>query len=155
LSIEKRGRFGTTANGILEGPGTQVYSVGLFKNFMIKERTRFELNVNTTNAFNHPNFRNPTPTSRRQPPWAGSPRCRAWTPVGLAAFTWVVGSSSERQASEARSLLAAVGQADSRLIACPDEAQQAPGCPQAYLRHIIDRSQPRGSRCTLRAHPAD
>src|SRR5262249_55509906 len=53
------GRFGTAANGILEGPATQVYSFGLFKNFMIKERTRFELNLNATNAFNHPNFRNP------------------------------------------------------------------------------------------------
>src|SRR5262249_51787712 len=53
------GRFGTAANGILEGPGAQVFSFGLFKNFMIRERTRFELNLNATNAFNHPNFRNP------------------------------------------------------------------------------------------------
>jgi hypothetical protein len=53
------GRFGTAANGILEGPGTQVFSFGLFKNFYVKEKVRFELNINATNAFNHPNFTNP------------------------------------------------------------------------------------------------
>jgi len=53
------GRFGTAANGILEGPGAQVFSFGLFKNFFFKEHARFELNINATNAFNHPNFTNP------------------------------------------------------------------------------------------------
>jgi hypothetical protein len=53
------GRFGNSAIGVLEGPGTQNLSLGLFKNIFIRERMRIELNFSATNAFNHPNFRNP------------------------------------------------------------------------------------------------
>ena len=60
MAAANAGRFGTAANGILEGPGAQVFSFGLFKNFYVRERVRFQLNVNATNAFNHPNFTNPS-----------------------------------------------------------------------------------------------
>ena len=53
------GRFGNSAIGVLEGPGTQSVSLGLFKNIYIRERVRVEFNFSATNAFNHSNFRNP------------------------------------------------------------------------------------------------
>lgn len=53
------GRFGTSAIGVLEGPGTQNFDIGLFKHFRLRERMRLEFNISATNSFNHPNFRNP------------------------------------------------------------------------------------------------
>jgi len=53
------GRFGTAAIGILEGPGTVNFDLGLFKIFRFRERGRLEFHLSTTNTFNHPNFRNP------------------------------------------------------------------------------------------------
>ena len=53
------GRFGNSGIGVLEGPGSQGVSLGLFKNIYIRERVRVEFNFSATNAFNHSNFRNP------------------------------------------------------------------------------------------------
>jgi hypothetical protein len=54
------GRFGNAAIGILEGPGTINFDLGLFKIFRIREAGRIEFHVSTTNTFNHPNFNNPS-----------------------------------------------------------------------------------------------
>jgi hypothetical protein len=53
------GRFGNAGIGILEGPGTINFDLGLHKNFHLAEGTRLEFSLSATNAFNHPNFRNP------------------------------------------------------------------------------------------------
>ena len=53
------GRFGNSGIGVLEGPGTRNFSLGLFKNFRFGEKARLEMSISTTNTFNHPNFLNP------------------------------------------------------------------------------------------------
>ena len=53
------GRFGNSGIGILEGPGTNNFDLGLSKNFYVREGMRVEFSLSATNAFNHPNFRNP------------------------------------------------------------------------------------------------
>jgi hypothetical protein len=53
------GRFGNAGVGILEGPGTQAFNLGLYKNFKLREGARLQFNLSALNAFNHPNFRNP------------------------------------------------------------------------------------------------
>jgi len=49
-------RFGTSAIGVLEGPGTRNLDLSLFKHFRLSEKARLELSLSTTNTFNHPNF---------------------------------------------------------------------------------------------------
>jgi hypothetical protein len=54
------GRFGTSAKGVVKGPGVNVWHVGFFKDFVFGERApklRWELTA--TNFFNHPNYSNP------------------------------------------------------------------------------------------------
>ncbi len=53
------GRFGSSAIGVLEGPGTANFDLGLFKHFRLRESARLEFSISATNGFNHPNFRNP------------------------------------------------------------------------------------------------
>ncbi len=50
------GRFGNSGVGILNGPGTVVWSGGLGKFFPVNERLRFRLDATFTNLLNHPNF---------------------------------------------------------------------------------------------------
>ncbi len=54
------GRFGNSGVGVLEGPGTNAFNLGLYKNFRLGENSRLQLQGAATNAFNHPNFRNPS-----------------------------------------------------------------------------------------------
>jgi len=54
------GQFGTSAKGVIKGPGVNVWHLGLFKNLVFAEGwplLRWELTA--TNAFNHPNWSNP------------------------------------------------------------------------------------------------
>ncbi|MGH9629085.1 MAG: TonB-dependent receptor domain-containing protein, partial [Bryobacteraceae bacterium] len=54
------GQFGTSAKGVIKGPGVNVWHMGFFKEFMFSEdgpRLRWELTA--TNFFNHPNWSNP------------------------------------------------------------------------------------------------
>ena len=54
------GRFGTSAKGVIKGPGVNVFHAGLYKTFPILEsglRARVELTA--TNVLNHPNWSNP------------------------------------------------------------------------------------------------
>ncbi len=53
------GRFGTSAKGVIKGPGSTVFDAGLAKYFRIRERARLRLELTATNLLNHPNFSNP------------------------------------------------------------------------------------------------
>jgi len=53
------GRFGTSGKGVIKGPGVNVWSVGLAKDFMFHERARLRWEMTATNFFNHPNWVNP------------------------------------------------------------------------------------------------
>jgi len=53
------GRFGTSAKGVIKGPGVNVWHVGLYKTFPITERVLLRWEATGTNFFNHPNFSNP------------------------------------------------------------------------------------------------
>ncbi|HET8550358.1 MAG TPA: hypothetical protein VFL57_20245, partial [Bryobacteraceae bacterium] len=53
------GRFGTSAKGVIKGPGSQVVNVGLAKTFSIFERARLRWEITGTNFFNTSNFTNP------------------------------------------------------------------------------------------------
>jgi len=50
------GRFGNADVGILEGPGTINFDIGLYKGFRLRERGRLQFSATATNSFNHPNF---------------------------------------------------------------------------------------------------
>lgn len=53
------GFFGTSAKGVIKGPGSQVLNVGLFKRFVFGERWRVQWEMTATNFFNTPNYNNP------------------------------------------------------------------------------------------------
>ena len=53
------GRFGTSARGVIQGPGNTVFHAGLAKNFFFGERMRLRLEMTGTNIFNHTNYGNP------------------------------------------------------------------------------------------------
>jgi hypothetical protein len=53
------GRFGTSAKGVIKGPGSQVVNVGLSKTFGVGERARIRWEITATNFFNTPNYENP------------------------------------------------------------------------------------------------
>jgi hypothetical protein len=53
------GYFGTSAKGVIKGPGVKVWNAGLFKNIPFGERTRLRLEITATNFFNHVNYSNP------------------------------------------------------------------------------------------------
>jgi Carboxypeptidase regulatory-like domain/TonB dependent receptor len=50
------GRFGNAAEGSVVGPGTQVVSLSLIKQFSITERVRAQIGAQVSNVFNHPNY---------------------------------------------------------------------------------------------------
>jgi hypothetical protein len=54
-----QGRFGTSARGVIKGPGVNVWHAGFFKNFIFNERMRLRWELTATNFFNHPNWSNP------------------------------------------------------------------------------------------------
>jgi len=56
-----RGYYGNSARYILTGPGTFNWNIVAAKNFMIRERARFQFRCEAFNAFNRANF--PTPSS--------------------------------------------------------------------------------------------
>lgn len=60
FSAPKSGQFGTSAKGVIRGPGTNVWHMGIAKEFQFTDRgfhLRWELTG--TNIFNHPNWANP------------------------------------------------------------------------------------------------
>ena len=54
------GRFGTSAKGVIKGPGVNVWSMGLHKDFFFGEKARLRWEMTATNIFNHPNWSNPS-----------------------------------------------------------------------------------------------
>jgi hypothetical protein len=53
------GFFGTSAKGVIKGPGSQVVNVGLAKHFFFGEHVRLRWEMTATNFFNTPNYNNP------------------------------------------------------------------------------------------------
>ncbi|PYV41972.1 MAG: hypothetical protein DMG06_15520 [Acidobacteria bacterium] len=54
------GRFGTSAKGVIKGPGTNVWNAIFAKNFSFQEGgARLRLELMARNLFNHPNWSNP------------------------------------------------------------------------------------------------
>ncbi len=60
FAVPAPGQFGTCAPRLLHGPGLWDVDLSLFKEFRITESKRFELRAEFFNAFNHPNFANPS-----------------------------------------------------------------------------------------------
>jgi hypothetical protein len=60
FAAPKAGRFGTSGKGVIKGPGVNVWSAGLAKEFMFHERARLRWEMTATNFFNHPNWANPS-----------------------------------------------------------------------------------------------
>ncbi|HTM47115.1 MAG TPA: carboxypeptidase-like regulatory domain-containing protein [Bryobacteraceae bacterium] len=56
------GSYGSSAKGVIKGPGTQILDVGLAKEFPIQERFRLRLEITGTNFFNTPNYDVPNTT---------------------------------------------------------------------------------------------
>jgi hypothetical protein len=55
-----RGFYGTSARYILTGPGQVVWNMGIHKNWMLHEAARLQFRWEMFNAFNRPNFSNPS-----------------------------------------------------------------------------------------------
>jgi hypothetical protein len=53
------GRFGTAAKGLIKGPHVNIWHIGFFKSFNLRETVRLRWELTSTNIFNHPNWSNP------------------------------------------------------------------------------------------------
>jgi hypothetical protein len=60
FALPALGTFGTTGRNILTGPGLQNLDAGLFKDFHLTERMRFQIRWEVFNSLNRPPFQNPT-----------------------------------------------------------------------------------------------
>ncbi len=87
------GRFGTAARGSIEGPGLNVWHVGLHKNLRVSERAGspvFRVELTSTNFFNHPNWANPstnvTPTNVNAARISAVGGPTAWQQAGARAM---------------------------------------------------------------------
>ena len=54
------GSFGSCRPRMFHGPGGEDVDLSIFKSFPIKDQLRFEFRTEFFNAFNHPNFANPS-----------------------------------------------------------------------------------------------
>ncbi len=54
------GHFGTSGKGVIKGPGVNVWSGGLHKDFMLNERAALRWQITANNVFGHPNWQNPS-----------------------------------------------------------------------------------------------
>ena len=63
FAIPAAGYFGNSGRGIMHGPGTNNWDIGVQKNVRITESSRFELRAELFNAFNHAQFNNPDTTA--------------------------------------------------------------------------------------------
>jgi hypothetical protein len=53
------GSFGTSAKGVIVGPGSFTLDSGVAKNFPLREKIRLRIEFTATNVLNHPNWGNP------------------------------------------------------------------------------------------------
>jgi hypothetical protein len=51
--------YGNAGRNIVQGPGYQYWTLGIFKNFVFKENYRIQFRTEFFNTFNHANFNNP------------------------------------------------------------------------------------------------
>jgi len=61
FSAPQPGHFGTSGKGVIKGPGVNVWSAGLAKQFQFHERAALRWEMTASNFFNHPNWANPRP----------------------------------------------------------------------------------------------
>ena len=54
------GQFGTSGKGVIKGPGVNVMSFGLAKEFVFNEKVRLRWEMTANNFLNHPNWQNPS-----------------------------------------------------------------------------------------------
>jgi hypothetical protein len=59
FSAPTPGFFGSSAKGVIKGPGTQVLHATIAKQFSIRERFRLRFELNASNVLNHPNYVDP------------------------------------------------------------------------------------------------
>ncbi len=60
FAVPTDGTFGTCAPRLFHGPGIQMADLSLFKQFKFTERWQLQFRAEFFNAFNHPNFANPS-----------------------------------------------------------------------------------------------
>ncbi len=60
FSAPTPGSFGTSARGVIKGPGRNVMHTGIAKYFHLRERLRIRWELTASNVMNHPNWANPT-----------------------------------------------------------------------------------------------
>ena len=60
FSAPSAGQFGTCGPGGIIGPDQNVWDLGIFKAFMIKERVSVRIEMTGVNILNHPNYSDPT-----------------------------------------------------------------------------------------------
>jgi hypothetical protein len=53
------GSFGSSAKGVIKGPGSNILDAGIAKVFAFRERARLRWELTATNVLNHPNWANP------------------------------------------------------------------------------------------------
>ena len=75
----QKGAYGTSAPGVIKGPGYVSNSAGLYKGFEITERVRLRWEATFGNVFNHPAWNNPgtninSPLTLGVITWAGGER---------------------------------------------------------------------------------
>ena len=56
------GYYGTSAKGVIKGPGIAIFNAGLAKYLTLAERLKLRCEFTATNVFNHPNWGNPATT---------------------------------------------------------------------------------------------
>jgi len=59
FSAPVKGSFGTSAKGVVKGPGMNLWHGGLSKSFTLTEKTKLRWELIASNIFNHPNWSNP------------------------------------------------------------------------------------------------
>lgn len=60
FAAPRQGQFGTSAKGVILGPGTNVWHMGLAKQFQFNDKgARLRWEISAVNVFNHPNWANP------------------------------------------------------------------------------------------------
>jgi hypothetical protein len=60
FNAPKFGSFGTSARGVVKGPGVNVWHMGMHKDFFFTEQARLRWEMTAVNIFNHPNWGNPS-----------------------------------------------------------------------------------------------
>jgi hypothetical protein len=59
FAAPQAGSFGTSSTGVIKGPNVNVWHMGFFKSFRVREQVRLRYEATATNFFNHPNYSNP------------------------------------------------------------------------------------------------